>query len=472
MKKITYNRNLIVFIFLVGAFVTILNQTVLFTALPQIINDFQISASTAQWLNTSYMMTNGILIPVTAFFIGKYTTRSLMITAMIFFITGTLLAAVSHNFILLLIARIIQACGAGITMPLMQTVFFAIFPKEKRGAAMGLVGLVIAFAPAIGPTLSGLILAQWSWRYIFLMVLPIATIVLLLTIVYLKNVSEVNKQQKLDLRSVTFSTVGFGALLYGISIAGSASMLNILLWIISGLIGLSLLIHRALKLDKPMLEFRVFKSPSFVFSTIAVVISFICLMGPQTLLPLYIQNVRGMSPLSSGLLLLPGAIANGIVSMIAGRIYDKVGGKYLGVVGFLLITCAVVPFVTVQFNTSLWVIILFYALMMVGISMIMMPMTTAGLNSLSDGLIKHGTAMINTFRQVGGSIGTALLISIYTKISNQAVGLGEMESVGEAQVHGMRYAFIGIVVFACIGLIVSALLNNKKQTSVITESSE
>jgi len=461
-SRLNLNRTLIASIFLIGTFVTILNQTVLFTALPEIMVDFGISAGTGQWLTTAYLMANGILLPVTAFFISKYTTRQLMIAAMSLFIIGTLIAAVSPNFTLLLIARIIQACGASITMLLMQTVFFIIFPREKRGTAMGLVGLVVAFAPAIGPTLSGLIMNQFSWRYIFFMVLPVAIIVLILTFIYMKNVTEVNKQQKIDIPSVILSTVGFGALLYGISIAGSGSGLSATLWCIVGAIGLTLLILKGLKSEKPMLEFRVFKSYAFVLSTLAVVISFICLMGPQTMLPIYIQNIRGMTALESGLILLPGAIVNGIVSMVAGKIYDRIGGKYLGVIGYILIAVSVVPFIFMNAQTALWMIVVFYALMIVGISMIMMPMTTEGLNALPDHLINHGTAMLNTFRQIGGSIGTALLITIYTEVSSRAFESGRFNEVAQSQIYGINYAFIGVVIFAIVGLVGSSLLRSRK----------
>lgn len=456
------NRNLIACIFLIGAFVTILNQTVLITALPEIMGNFGISAGTVQWLTTAYLMANGILIPVTAFYISKYTTRQLMIVAMSIFIVGTALAAVSPNFTFLLIARIVQACGASIIMLLMQTVFFTIFPREKRGAAMGLVGLVVAFAPAIGPTLSGFIMNQFSWRYIFLLVLPVAIIVLILTLIYMKNVTEVNKQQKIDIPSVILSTVGFGGLLYGISISGSGSDLSATLCCIVGAIGLALLILKGLKSEKPMLEFRVFKSYTFVLSTIAVVISFICIMGPQTMLPIYIQNIRGMTALDSGLILLPGAIVNGIISIVAGKIYDRIGGKYLGVIGYILTAVSVIPFIFMDAQTALWMIVLFFALMLAGISMIMMPMTTEGLNALPDHLINHGSAMINTFRQIGGSIGTALLVTIYTKVSSQAFESGRFNEVAQSQVYGMNYAFIGVVIFAIVGLIGSSLLRTRK----------
>ncbi len=468
ITKQSYHRNLIASIFMVGAFITILNQTVLFTALPSIMQYFQVSADKVQWLTTGYMMMNGILIPITAFLIEKYTTRQLIIWAMSIFILGTTLAAVANNFTLLFLARIIQACGAGITLPLMQVVLLTIFPKEKHGFVMGLVGLAMGFGPAIGPTLSGFIIDQFSWRYIFLMVLPVAAIILLMAIFYMKNVTEVNKNQKIDLSSIVLSTLGFGALLYGINIAGSndRSGLIAISYIIAGAVGIALLVIRGLKLEKPMLEFRVFKSATFALSTIAVVISFISLMGTETMLPLYIQNIRNMSALHSGLILLPGALISVFVSLIAGRVYDKIGGKYLGVVGYIIIAASTIPFIFLSLSTSLWTIVVFYALITMGISMITMPMTTEGLNSLPQKLISHGTAMINTFRQVGGSIGTALFVTIYTEVGNHAFESGDIANKTAAQVYGMNYVFIGVAVFACIGLVVSSLLKSKREQKI------
>ncbi len=310
------NRKATVTIFIIGAFVTILNQTLLVTALPHIMQDFDITADQGQWLTTAFMLTNGILIPITAFLIEKYSTRRLFLFAMITFSIGTLIAAVAPSFSLLLIARIIQAIGAGIMMPLMQTVFLTIFPPEKRGTAMGMFGLVIAFAPAIGPTLSGWIVDSFSWHYLFYIVLPIAVIDLILAIFILKNVTTL-KESKIDVLSVVYSSIGFGGILYGFSSAGTNGWVN---WEVMGTLGvgalsLILFIVRQLHLEKPLLEFRVFKNFTFTITTIMGMLVFGLMIGTETILPLYTQNLRDVSAFHSGLMLLPGAIVMGVVSI-------------------------------------------------------------------------------------------------------------------------------------------------------------
>lgn len=249
IKTAPYNRSVIVGILLAGAFVAILNQTLLITALPHIMNDFNIDANKAQWLTTSFMLTNGILIPITAFLIEKFTSRTLLISAMSIFTAGTIVGAFAPNFPVLLTARIIQAAGAGIMLPLMQTVFLTIFPMEKRGRAMGMVGLVISFAPAIGPTLSGWAVEAFSWRSLFYIIFPIAVIDLLLAIILMKNVTTLRETQ-IDILSVILSTLGFGGLLYGFSSAGSSGWTSteVLTSLLVGAAALIFFIARQMKL--------------------------------------------------------------------------------------------------------------------------------------------------------------------------------------------------------------------------------
>lgn len=464
-NKPTINRKLIVLIFVLGSFVTVLNQTVLITALPQIMKSFNISIDKAQWLTTAYLMTNGILIPVTAFLINKYTTRQLFITAIGLFVIGTVIAGLSNNFETLLVARVIQACGAGITIPLMQTVIFMIFPKERRGAIMGIIGLIIGFAPAIGPTLSGFIVDNFSWRHIFFLVLPISIISLIFAIVSMKNVGEVSKGEKIDLLSLILSTIGFGALLYSASLIGATTTANIhaTISLVIGAIGIVLLVIRSSKLERPMLEFKVLKSYVFTLSTIMGIVSFIALMAVETILPLYLQSIRGLNAFHSGLTILPGAIVMGIVSLVAGKVYDKIGAKPLAIIGFLIMTLTTIPFILLKVDTSIALLATFYALRLIGVAMIMMTLTTEGLNALPQNIISHGTAMNNTLRQIGGSIGTALMVTISSAIATNAMSTGKITNAVTAEIHGMNYGFIFVTVLSIIGFLLSFKLKSKKQ---------
>lgn len=456
MKQQTYKRNLIVGILLSASFVTILNQTLIIIAIPPIMGDFQINPSSAQWLTTAFMLTNGILIPITAFFIEKFSSKHLLITALSVFSLGTFLGGVAPNFSILLLARVIQAVGAGIMMPLMQTVMLTLFPPEKRGSAMGVVGLVTGFAPAIGPTLAGWLIVHYSWRSLFYTVLPVALIVLILAICFMKNVTE-QKHVKMDFASVVFSTFGWGGLLYGFSIAGTTGWLStqVVCTVSIGAVSLSIFIMRQLKLKQPMLEFRVFQSPVFAITTILSVLVFAIMVGTQTLLPIYAQDIAGFTALESGFMLLPGALIMGFMSPITGRIFDKFGGRWLSIIGFTFITASLLLYSNLALETSIiWIATIFF-IMMVGISMMMMPLMTAGINDLPNHLIAHGTAMNNTIRMVGGSIGTAILVSVMSHAS--------LDQSSQTSIEGIQQAFIIATIVGAVGMILSLRLKSKKE---------
>jgi EmrB/QacA subfamily drug resistance transporter len=462
-KHHEYSIKVIMTVLLAGAFVAILNQTLLATALPHIMADLKIDATKAQWLTTVFMLVNGIMIPVTAFLIGKFSTRGLFLTAMGLFAIGTGVAAISPTFSLLLVGRVLQAAGAGIMLPLMQTILLLMFPIEKRGSAMGMVGLVIAFAPAIGPTLSGWIVDSYSWRYLFYLIFPIAVIDIIFAYFALKNVTE-RKNPTLDVLSIILSTLGFGGLLFGFSNAGSNGWgsLSVLAPLIVGIVTLVLFIVRQFKLKEPILEFRVFKNPIFTLTTIIAMIVFTAMIGGATILPLYIQGMLHYSALRSGLILLPGAILMGIMSPITGRIFDKVGARGLSLVGTALLTIGTLPFVILDDHTSITLITIMYAVRMLGMAMVMMPLTTAGLNQLPRELITHGTAMNNTMRQVAGAIGTAVLITVMSSATKNAETADQMM----AQIHGVNMAFLVTAVLAFVALLMSIFVKGSRKSAL------
>src|SRR5699024_7787483 len=312
-----FNRNVVLAILVSGAFVIILNQTLMNTALPAFMKDFGITANLAQWMTTIFMLVNGIMIPVTAFLIQKFTTRGLFLTAMGLFSVGTLICATAPVYVVLLAGRVIQASGGGIIIPLMQTILFAIFPMNKRGTAMGTFGLVIAFAPAIGPSLSGWIVDNYPWRVLFYMILPIAIIDTIVSYFILKNVSD-RTYPRLDVASIILSSFGFGGLLYGFSVAGLGgwARLQVLVPLAVGVVSLVLFVWRQLRLPQPVLEFRVFRYAMFTLNTALGMCVFMVMIGGMTVLPLYMQNMRDFSAMDSGLALLPGAVVMGIMSPV------------------------------------------------------------------------------------------------------------------------------------------------------------
>ena len=319
-----YNRNLLVLVLIIGSFCTVLNGTLLSTALPSIMRSFNISTATAEWLSTAFLLVNGVMIPISAWLINRFGSRKMYLSAMSVFFIGTVIAAIAPNFQLLLLGRIIQGLGVGVTMPLLQTIMLSIFPAAKRGAAMGTVGIVIGLAPAIGPTLSGWVVDNLSWRYLFSIIAPIAGIVIILAFFLVKDVLP-TKKEKIDIISVTTSTLGFGSLLYGFSEAGNKGWTNpeILGFIAFGIVFVILFGLRQLHMKDPFLDITVFKHFEFSLAAALSGITNLAMVGIEMVLPLYIQNLRGVSAFHSGLMLLPGALMIGIMSPITGRIFDR-----------------------------------------------------------------------------------------------------------------------------------------------------
>ncbi|MUV36681.1 Multidrug resistance protein Stp [Lentibacillus sp. JNUCC-1] len=441
---------LIVIILISGAFLAILNQTLLATAIPPIMDEYGLTENTAQWVTTIFMLVNGIMIPVTAFLIERFTTRGLLLTAMSTFAVGTLICALSPTFAILMTGRVVQAAGAGIMMPLMMTVLLLIFPVEKRGSAMGLVGLAISFAPAIGPALSGWVIDHYPWRIMFYIILPLALLDILFAYLLMKNVTE-RTFPRVDIISIVMSVLGFGGLLFGFSSVGNHGWASSLVIgpLVVGIVSLVLFISRQLKLKQPILEFRVFQYKTFAISTVIGMIAFLGLIGSETILPIYMQNMAGFTPFESGIMLMPGALLMGLMSPITGRIFDRYGARLLLITGLSILTITTLMFTRLTPETTFVYLSVVFAIRMFGLSMVMMPVTTAGLNQLPKRLIPHGTAMTNTMRQVAASIGTAVLITVMTMGAlNQGIMPSDM-------VHGVNLAFYVMAGLTFVGLLMA-----------------
>ncbi|OWA36655.1 MFS transporter [Saccharibacillus sp. O16] len=444
---------------LIGAFVALLNQTLLNVALPTMAKDLNVETTVIQWLSTGFMLVNGVMVPVTAYLMARFTTRKLFITAMSLFTLGTLLCAFSNTFDVLLVGRMVQAAGAGILMPLMTFTILTIFPIEKRGSAMGLIGVAMIFAPAIGPTLSGWMVEHYNWHYLFYLILPFGVLSIFLGVMFMRNVTETSRP-KLDILAVIMSTIGFGGVLYGFSQAGTEGWgATEVVWTLAiGAVALLMFVIRELRSDNPILEMRVFKYDVFSLTTIINVIATMALFSGMILLPLYLQNVRGFTPVESGLMLLPGAILMGIMSPITGYIFDKIGARWLAVVGLAIMTVTTYEFSQLTIDTTYGHLIAVYTIRMFGMSLMMMPIQTAGLNQLPARLNAHGTAMSNTLRTIAGALGTALLVSIMSSKAKEvgkelimsrginpqdAAQAGQLKAATlEAMVQGINHSFV------------------------------
>lgn len=392
---------------------------------------------------------------------------------MTIFLIGTITCFVAPNFSTLLIGRLIQAAGVGISMPLLQNIMLSIFPPEKRGSAMGMAGIVIGLAPALGPTLSGWIIDHYTWRDLFGMVIPIVILVLVLAFFLMKSVIQLSNPS-IDVLSAFLSTVGFGSLLYGFSSVGNDGWgsSKVISFLVIGVFVIGLFVWRQLHLEHPFLELRVFKSPTFTIAAILSGVVNMAMVGAEMVLPLYIQNIRGESAFHSGLMLLPGALIMGLMMPITGAIFDKHGAKRLAISGMLILTAATLPFAFLTQETPIVMIVILYAIRMFGISMVMMPVTTSGMNALPMNLISHGTAVNNTFRQVASSIGTAVLISILTNVTKdnlpkasllKSLPLFYKDQAINATLSGYHAAFFVAVIFGLVGFIITFFLKKNKK---------
>ncbi|MDO3413260.1 DHA2 family efflux MFS transporter permease subunit [Saccharibacillus sp. CPCC 101409] len=458
------------FIMILGAFLATLNQTVMSVATPELMKDFDITAATAQWLTTGYLLVNGVLIPITAYLMQKFSTRQLFQASMIIFLAGTIVAAMANGFPVLLTGRLIQAAGAGIIMPLLMNVILALFPPEKRGSAMGLVGLAIIVAPAIGPTLAGYVLENYSWETMFYGMIPLAVIVIALGFIYLRNVGQ-RMNVKFDAVSVILSTIGFGALLYGFSRAGSLgwSSSEVLSMIAIGLIGLIVFSWRQLKMQAPLLDLRAFKFSMFSLTTVISIAVTMIMYADMMLLPLYLQNARGYTAIESGLLLLPGALIMGLLMPVTGRLFDKFGAKWLTVFGMAIVIGTTLGFINLSDTTSYTYLVLMSTARRIGMAFMMMPLQTAGLNQLPPRLNAHGTAISNTTRQVAGAIGTSLLVTVMSDRAKShaadmmASGADPSTLATQAQIAGINDAYVVIVGIGAVGLLLSFFIRKVKR---------
>lgn len=461
----------IIAILLAGAFVSILNSTLLNVALPTMMTDLEVGPATIQWLATGYMLVNGILIPTTAFLINKFSVRHLFLTAMVLFTAGTVVAATADIFPVLLLGRMVQAAGSAIMMPLLMNVMLVSFPVEKRGGAMGLLGLVMIFAPAVGPTLSGWIVEHYHWRTLFIMIIPFALIVLTLAFFKLKDKKEKIKGG-IDAMSLVLSSIGFGGILYGFSSAGEKGWDSPYVYgtLIISTISLILFILRQYKLEKPMLDFRVYKYPMFSLSSAITIVLNMALFSAMILMPIYLQELRGISPMDSGLLMLPGAIIMGIMSPITGKLFDKYGAKILGITGLAITVITTYYFSQLSFTTPYSTLLIIYSVRMFGMSMVMMPIMTNGLNQLPQKMYPFGTAMNSTLSQVSGAIGSALLVTVMANrtkmhaeeaiqnLAAQPTLEQQTQITMEATLHGINDSFMVSVFIAGLALLLALFI--------------
>ena len=436
-------NRLVITLLLVSAFVVILNETIMGVALPRLTKDLGIEPSAAQWLTAAFMLTMAVVIPITGFLLQRFNTRPLFIAAMGLFSLGTLIAAVAPGFEILLVARVVQASGTAIMFPLLMTTVMTLVPPATRGRMMGNISIVISVAPAIGPTISGLILSVLDWRWMFILVLPIAIAALIVGGSLMKNVTD-PRPTRFDVLSVILSAFGFGGLVYGLSNAGTATTaLEVWLPLGVGVVALVLFMLRQVQLqrdDRALLDLRTFKNRTFTFSIAMFTISMMAMFGTIVLLPFYMVNVLHVDVLTVGLLLLPGGLIMGLLAPWVGRVYDRVGPTALLVAGSIIVSADLWAMTLLGENSSYWWVLAAHVTLSIGLALLFTPLFSASLGSLRPELYSHGSAIVGTIQQLAGAAGTALFVTVMS--ARSAALQVEGEGIVSATASGIHTAFV------------------------------
>ena len=460
------NAKLMAAVLMIGSFIGLFGETALNMALTNIMEDFSIGAGTAQWLTTGYLLVLAILVPLSAYLMRWFTTRQLITAAIILMLIGSLFCALSPNFTLLLVGRLIQALGTGIFLPLMFSVVLMVFPMNKRGAVMGIVGLVLTAGPALGPSFAGLIISVSSWHYIFWLMIVLNLLLLIFGAPKMDNISDLSRP-KIDILSLVFSTVGFGGIVYALATLAEASISEAKVWLplVVGVIALILFITRQFKMESPMINLRVFKYPMFALGTVLMFFNLFMILSVAILIPLYLKSVLGFAALAAGLLMLPGNALNIVMSPIVGSSFDRVGAKIYTRIGYFLITISAALFVIViSATTPVWQIVVLLMVFFLGISMTIMPAQTNAMNQLPPKMYADGSAAMNTLTQVAGALGTAIAITMFTLGQTKYIEKNGAEAPLDFLAYGVHYAFIIVLIIAVLGLIGSFFIKNSRHS--------
>ena len=444
-------NRLVINLLLVSSFVVILNETIMGVAVPRLMESLNATANAAQWVTTAFLLTMAVVIPMTGFLLQRLHTRTIFIMAMSLFSLGTLTAALAPGLELLVVARVIQASGTAIMMPLLMTTVMTLVPPESRGNTMGNVTRVISVAPAIGPALSGLILYFLHWRWLFVLVLPIALASLWLGWRRIENVTT-PRAAPLDIASVVLSVFAFGGSVWGLSLLGVPPEPGTPpAWIplVVGIVAMAVFVRRQLTLQRSnsaLLDLRTFASRNFTISLLLMAILMLALFGTLILLPIYLQNVLGLSVLQTGLLLLPGGLVMGLLGPRVGRYYDKFGPRKLVIPGIVVVTAVLWAMTLLGTQSHIENILIGHIVMSIGFALLFTPLFTVSLSSVRPELYSHGSALLGSLNQVAGAVGVALFVAV---MSGQSARLAAGGAVPlEALAGGIRAAFLGGAIIA------------------------
>ncbi len=456
-----------VIVLICGAFLSVLNQTLMNPAIPSVMTELNINATTAQWLVSGFTLVNAIIVAVSAFLMDRFSTRKLFITVFGLFFAGSLLAAWGINFPVLLAGRILQAVCAGVMLPMSMTVLLLIFPHGKRGSAMGMYNFVIMFAPAMGPAISGILTDMVGWHVMFLIMAVLAAIIILIAAFSIKDFGK-TKPVCLDKISVAESSVGLFFLLYGFSMFGKIETLPAaVVLIVLGAGTLIAFARRQFRLTEPFLELKVLLDKQFLYGIVISMLISASLAAASLTLPIYIQTVRGFSATISGLIMVPGSILGAIGGYFAGNLHDKFGARYLSIAGVSLLSIGSLGMALWGFETPIALMIVVYCARSFGLMLANTPINIWSISNLPDKILHHGNAVSSAMRQVASTFGVALMVSAMSLATN----LFASDNSVKSQLIGIHAAFYLSIAIAVIGLVLVIIkVKDREKTDSIFES--
>ena len=389
-----------------------LSQTGLNAMLSTVCGEFGIVEGVGQWLTTAYMLTLGIVVPLSSYFMGRFRLKDLTLLAIAVFAAGALVAAIAPNFWVLLAGRLVQAVAAGILLPLVQTIAMTHFPDGRKATAMGIAGVAMGFAPNIGPTIGGVMVEGLGWRSFFWLLLGLSAAIGVVCVLAVQRRDDASYPTGFDLLSFVLSAAGFGGLLAGASEASSFSLAHPLVWapLVAGAACLAAFVKRQHRLENPLVDLRIFKNREFVDGFWALNCLNASFMGITLLVPLYIEGLWGGSAMQAGMVLLPGTVAALVANPVAGMLVDKIGVRPVCLVAGVLLAVGACLMVSCDAATPLWVVCVMQGVRAFGVSGLVGPLTSYSLSTLSGRQISDGSGFGTAVRQACASIGCAGMV--------------------------------------------------------------
>lgn len=455
-----------IYVLLAAAFMAILNETVMSVAIPVIKADLNISAATAGWLTTAFLLTMAVVIPVTGFLIASVRFRTLFAISQGLFVVGTLIGAFAPGFAIVLLARVVQASGTAVLLPLLMTTVLNVVPEHERGRMMGRMSIVIAVAPAIGPTVSGLILeiANNNWHALFDTMLPLGLLVLVVGVILVPNIEE-NSAKPIDILSVFLSAGAFGPLVYALSRVGAEFSLIDGILCAAGIVLLVLFIMRQRRLaprNRALLDLRTFRTKSFTLSTTILTFGFMLMFGVIIILPLYL-NLRGVDVKTIGLIVMPGPLIMGLMGPTVGRLFDTYGPRPLAIPGSIVLALGLFGLGFISASTPLWWIVVCHIVFEIGLGLLFTPLFTFGLGDLPKNLYPDGSAILNTLQQVAGAVGTAFFVALSTVIAAGLSGAGAAAPATDDLIRGYSIAMFTAAGLGVVLIFLTTLLKPQRK---------